>query len=131
MRLTMILAAGALMLGTLLPPGAGSARAQAVGGGAYRGALPGYYYSPGGYSGGYYFSPGYYPLTGSTPTVTPSQNAVSSPRTVPSGGASTPGYFGSSTTVGSSRPRGRNYDPSTGRTNIPVPLAKPWLRPLR
>jgi len=84
------------------------AHAQAVGG-AYRGTIPGYYYSAGGYTGGYYFYPGYYP----NPASAPVQNTYA---------------------TGTNRIVGRRVghsDPSTGRDNIPVPLAKPWLRPLR
>jgi hypothetical protein len=94
--------------------GAAPARAQSVGP-APPAAYPGYYYSPGGYSGGYYFSPGYYPRT--------------------AGAAVAPGrvYYGSSSVV---RPmvtyRDWTYrDWTTGRTNLPIPLSKPWLKPLR
>jgi hypothetical protein len=107
-----ILVAGTLALGGL-EMGATSARAQAIGGGAYRGNYPSYYYSPSGYSGGYYFSPGYYPNPGSA---------------VGSIGRS---YFGSSTVAGGYRSPNTYYDESTGRTNLPIPLSKPWLRPLR
>jgi hypothetical protein len=94
--------------------GATSARAQAVGEAA-RGAYPGYYYSPGGYSGGTYFSPGYYPNPGGA------------------GGRVGAGANSTSRSVGArARSSAVNYyDESTGRNNLAIPLAKPWLRPLR
>jgi hypothetical protein len=104
---------GALALGGLLGMGATSARAQAVGGAA-RGAYPGYSYSPGGYSSGTYFSPGYYPNPGTT-----NRRAGASAN-----------Y--SSRSVGvRARPSVNYYDPTTGRNNLAIPLAKPWLRPLQ
>jgi hypothetical protein len=105
-------AAGVLALGGVLGMGASPARAQAVGP-ARPAAYPGYYYSPGGYSGGYYFSPGYYPRTAGTAAAP--------------GGA----YYGSSAVVRLRRPAVNYHDWTTGRDNLPIPLAKPWLRPLR
>jgi hypothetical protein len=99
--------------------GASTARAQTAAS-TYRGAIPGYYYSPGGYSGGYYFYPGYYPV----------QRATSAAATVP---ART--YYGYNTGQTYAAPAPRTYtnttDWTTGRTNFPIPLTKPWLRPLR
>jgi hypothetical protein len=97
--------------------GATPARAQALGA-APPAAYPGYYYSPGGYSGGYYFSPGYYPRTTGTAVATAGP------------------YYGSSAVVRPGGPvvtyRDWTYrDWTTGRTNLPIPLSKPWLKPLR
>ena len=93
--------------------------AQVPGGRSYPGSVPGYYYSPGGYSGGYYFSPGYYPNPASPRAVAPV--AVSPARS---------SYYGMSSYRGAGGTAG-SYDYSTGRTNLSIPLAKPWLRPLR
>lgn len=90
-----------------------------TGGGTYRGSVPGYYYSPGGYSGGYYFNPGYYPNPAPPRTVAPV--AVSPART----------YYGMSSYRSGAGGTAGSYDYTTGRTNVAVPLAKPWLRPLR
>jgi len=69
-------------------------------------AAPGTFYYPGGYSGGTYFAPGYYrrPATVTAPAAT---------------------YYGSYANTAPAYYR----DPSTGRTNLP--LARPWLQPLR
>ena len=77
-------------------------------------AYPGYYYSPGGYSGGFYFSPGYYP----------------NPRSTRSN-AGTTTYYGSPSVGARGRSSVNYYDPTTGRTNLAIPLSKPWLGPLR
>jgi hypothetical protein len=111
-----ILAAGTLALVGGLGIGVNSAQAQAqaIGGGVNRGGFTGYYYSPGGYSGGYYFRPGYYP----NPTSTAYARYTA----------------GSSALRSASRATGGSpdhYDQSTGRTNLSIPLSKPWLRPLR
>ena len=73
---------------------------------------PGYYYSPGGYSGGYYHNPGYY--ANPRPRV-----AIPAPAHPPSAVARS-----------SRRPK-YIEDWSTGRTNYPLPLTKPWMRPLQ
>ena len=75
-------------------------------------SYPGYDYSPGGYSGGYYYSPGYYPRA--RPAVA-APAPVYTPRPV-SHVARRPKYV---------------EDWSTGRTNYPLPLWKPWMRPLQ
>lgn len=71
-------------------------------------APAGYYYSPGGYSGGRYFQPGYYarPATRVAPV---SSRAFT--RTV------------------RHYPISNDDDWSTGRSNYPVPLTKPWMQP--
>jgi hypothetical protein len=94
------------------------APAQTMGSGTYRGAVPGYYYSAGGYSGGYYFSPGYYRNPAAPRVVAPTAVA-------PAGG-----YYGMSAYRSRGGPAGY-YDYTTGRDNLSIPLAKPWLRPLR
>jgi hypothetical protein len=109
-----ILAVATLALGGVLGMGGSLAQAQAVGGAA-GGANSGYYYSPGGYSGGTYFSPGYYPSQG---TASPRVGTSPSSR--------------SGSVSGRTRSSAVNYyDPTTGRNNLAIPLAKPWLRPLR
>jgi hypothetical protein len=110
-----IVAVGVLALGGVLGTGATSTHAQVVGGPA-RGTYPGYYYSPGGYVGGTYFSPGYYPNPGSA-----------SGRV----GAGSYSYSGSTAAPRRARPKVNYYDPTTGRNNLAIPLAKPWLRPLQ
>jgi len=107
--------AGIVSMGLASIAGPSPARAQAVGG-PPRAAYPGYYYSPGGYSGGTYFSPGYYPRYGTT----------TNPAT-----AGTYYGYGSNSAVSRSPSRGTYYDPTTGRQNLNIPLSKPWLRPLR
>jgi hypothetical protein len=109
------LAVPVLILAVAAGMGASSARAQAVVGGPYRGGYPGYYYSPGGYNGGYYFSPGYYPIPGSSAGPGPVGRVSSGTGAVVRSPGYAPDY----------------YDQSTGRTNLAIPLAKPWLRPLR
>jgi hypothetical protein len=103
-----------LALAATLWGGMPESRAQVAGTPAPRN-YPGYYYSAGGYSGGYYFSPGYYPLPG-TPAAAPARvSRLYQPRYV------------------SRAPRRPVYieDWSTGRTNYPIPLTKPWMQPLR
>jgi hypothetical protein len=108
-----VLAAGTLALSGALGIGATSALAQAVGE-APRATYPGYYYSAGVYSGSVYFSPGYYPIAGTV------------------AGPSVPSYGSSrSAVVRRPRPTVNYYDETTGRNNLPIPLSKPWLRPLR
>ena len=106
-------AVAALTIVGVLGIAAISVRAQTVGGPA-RAVPTGYYYSPGGTVGGYYYSPGYYPNPGT---------AASRP------GAT--GYYGSPSVIRRTQPAMRYYDESTGRTNLAIPLAKPWMRPLR
>jgi len=111
-----IFVAGLLSLGVAFLAVPSSARAQAVGA-APRAASPGgYYYSPGGYSGGTYFSPGYYP------TYAPTANRA---------GTGTYYGYGTNSVTPRSPARGRFYDPTTGRRNIDIGIAKPWLRPLQ
>jgi hypothetical protein len=104
--------AGALVLGSVPGMGATSARAQAVDA-TPSSPYPGYYYSPGGYSGGVYVSPGYYP------------------RTTGAGVGPRGSYYGSSPVVRRAQPTVNYYDWTTGRNNLAIPLAKPWLWPLR
>jgi hypothetical protein len=107
------LVAGALAMGSMLVMGAISARAQAVGGTA-RGASPGYDYSLGGYNGGTYFNPDYHASPGTA------------------GGRVGTGFnYGSSSAGSRARSSTNYYDPTTGRNNLAMTLAKPWLRPLR
>jgi hypothetical protein len=108
LMLRRIARAGLFALGVLLALGNTPAPAQAP-----AATYPGYYYSPGGYSGGRYFAPGYYARPRTT-VVLPSA-VVPRPSVV--------------TRV----PRQPRYieDWSTGRTNYPLPLTKPWMRPLQ
>ncbi len=100
--------------------GAPAARAQSFAG-PFRGQYAGYYYSPGGYSGGYSFNPGYYPNP-AAPVVAPARPSYSN-----YGGP----YSGYSHATAS---RHATYSPddwSTGRSNYPIPLTKPWMMPNR
>lgn len=98
----------ALSLTVVLFHGAASAQTPAS-------PYPGSYYSPGGYSGGYYFQPGYYP------------NPVT--RVAPPA----PVYYTPASRYISTPARHSSFishdDWSTGRSNYPVPLTKPWMSP--
>lgn len=80
--------------------------------GPFRGNYAGYYYSQGGYNGGRYFNPGYYPNPA---------RAAAPVYTRPA-----PVYA-----TRSSHVYVNHEDWSTGRTNYPVPLTKPWMMPLQ
>lgn len=68
----------------------------------------GYDYSPGGYSGGRYFSPGYHARPANRVAPVSSRAFTRTVRRYPIS----------------------NYDDwSTGRSNYPVPLTKPWMQP--
>ena len=100
--------------------GVPTVRAQSYAG-PFRGNYAGYYYSNGGYSGGYYFHPGYYPNP-AAPVVAPARPSYSNYN------YSRPNYYSTAASNSS------NYsieDWSTGRTNYPIPLTKPWMMPLR
>jgi hypothetical protein len=104
------LLAAAGLLGLAVP----TSQAQ-VSGATYPRAYPGYYYSPGGDSGGYYFQPGYYPI----------------PSRVISAPARSYRVYRPSDIRTSPAQRVYTEDWSTGRTNYPIPLTKPWMLPLR
>jgi len=99
--------AGLLAVGGGLCIGASSARAQVVGGPVAGPVVPRYYYS----YGGTYYAPGYY-------------GATNTARGYYYGG----GYYGAPGYPGGGTVNGFARDWSTGRN---LPLAKPWMRPLR
>lgn len=122
-----IVTSAALALAAGLWLGTPAARAQSFAG-PYRGQYQGYYYSPGGHSGGYYFHPGYYLHPGyyrhpAAPVVAPA-------RPYYPGYSSRPytGYFSTATRHPSYT---NSNDWSTGRSNDPIPLTKPWMKPNR
>ncbi len=110
--------------------GGGTAQGQSIAG-PFRGNYAGYYYSPGGYNGGYYFNPGYYPNPAASPMTRPVVAAASPARTTyanaNSSYNSTPIYRAAVRR----QPTYSSADWSTGRTNDPIPLTKPWMMPLR
>lgn len=113
MRRPIVLTAALALAGSLWG-GIGTSRGQAAGR-SYPVNTPGYYYSPGGYSGGYYFRPGYYATPGAPVAARGRVSRVYRPRGVPR----------------VPRQPVNTEDWSTGRTNYPIPLTKPWMQPLR
>ena len=117
-----IVMSAVLALAAGLWVGAPAARAQSFAG-PYRGNYAGDYYSPGGYSGGYYFSPGYYPNP-AAPVVAPARPSYPNYNEYYGGS----GYYSTASRhVVHSSPN----DWSTGRSNYPIPLTKPWMMPNR